>query len=109
MGLGVDRLCDGTLTVFGPGFFSVLCGRQTTVFAILLFSFLEPDAPACRQRNPAEKKRTATKGNGHRFATLSRIVCGASTTEIAALLLCSLAKRLGLDRAPPMPSRRTRT
>jgi hypothetical protein len=45
IGLGVDRLCAGTLTVFGPGFLSVRWGRQTALSAISLTSFLEPVCP----------------------------------------------------------------
>jgi hypothetical protein len=35
IGLGVDRVCGDTGTVFGPGFFPVRSGRQMTLVAIL--------------------------------------------------------------------------
>jgi hypothetical protein len=63
MGLGVDRLYGCTVTIFGPGFFSVRCGRQTALFAISLSPFRGLIAAACRQEASGRRKRTAANRN----------------------------------------------
>lgn len=39
-GLGIDRLCAGTVTVFGPGLPVVRVGRHFTLLTIYISSFL---------------------------------------------------------------------
>jgi hypothetical protein len=55
MGLGEERLCWCTETLFGPDFLLSLLGTHLTLSAISLTSFLEPECPLpIGNRNPAE-------------------------------------------------------
>ena len=60
--LGVDRLCAGTLTVFGPGFFVVRTGRHFVLVAIvgsLTHDGSKPVAPKAGIASAIYQKRCA--------------------------------------------------
>ena len=70
MGLGVDRLCEGTLTVFGPGFVPVRCGRHLAFLSAIAFSFLY--RRNCRVVSATRRKRDESDGCHRLFQTVSK-------------------------------------